>query len=347
MVKASVKIKNMTLEFSDESLLQGKNLIFLISQPRAGSTLTQRMLGSHSEIHTVSEPWLMLHPLYALRSEGYEVEYNAQWARNAVEGFVDELPDGKQAYFNGLRRMYSYLYNCAATSSGKKFFLDKTPRYYLIISELYKTFPEAHFIILLRNPLAVLCSTINTWTQDDYFRLHLYKQDLLEAPARLIDGINLLNNNCMVLHYEWLLLNPESEVNKICSWLGLHFSPEMIDYGKAKDQPVWRYGDQNKVYQDTKPDSQNLDKWIMALDNPQVWRIVNDYLEFLGVEKFLQLGYSYEEMRNLLDAKRPQWFDLWRTLPLDVLVEDPQNSKDWKDQQYFTKLISSIHQFIE
>ena len=85
----------------------------------------------------------------------------------------------------------------------------------------------------------------------------------------------------MVLHYEWLLLNPESEVNKICSWLGLQFSSEMIDYGRAKDQPVWRYGDQNKVYQDTKPDSQNLDKWIMALDNPQVWRIVNDYLEFL------------------------------------------------------------------
>ena len=180
----------MTLGFSDESLLQGKNLIFLISQPRAGSTLTQRMLGSHCEIHTVSEPWLMLHPLYALRPEGYEVEYNAEWARNAVQGFVDELPDGKEAYFNGLRRMYSYLYNCAATSSGKRYFLDKTPRYYFIISELYKTFPEARFIILLRNPLAVLCSIINTWTQDDWFKLYLYKQDLLEAPARLIEGIN-------------------------------------------------------------------------------------------------------------------------------------------------------------
>ncbi|MCC3528793.1 MAG: sulfotransferase [Microcoleus sp. PH2017_22_RUC_O_B] len=337
----------MTLEFSDESLLQGKNLIFLISQPRAGSTLTQRMLGSHCEIHTVSEPWLMLHPLYAMRSEGYEVEYNAQWASNAVEGFVDELPEGKEAYFKGLRRMYSYLYNCAATSSGKTYFLDKTPRYYFIISELYNIFPEAHFIILLRNPLSVLCSMINTWTQDDYFKLHLYKQDLLEAPAKLIEGTNLLNNHCLVLHYEWLLLNPEAEINKICSWLGIQFSPEMIDYGKAKDYPVWRYGDQNKVYQDTKPDSQNIDKWIMALDNPQVWRVVNDYLEFLGVEKFIQLGYSYEEMRNLLDSKRPQWFDLWRTLPLEVLVENPQNIKDWKEQQYFTKLISSINQFID
>jgi len=53
---------------------QGENMIFLISQPRAGSTLSQRMLGSHPDIYTVSEPWLMLHPLYPLRSEGHQAE---------------------------------------------------------------------------------------------------------------------------------------------------------------------------------------------------------------------------------------------------------------------------------
>jgi hypothetical protein len=52
----------------------GKNLIFLISQPRAGSTLTQAILGSHRDIYTLSEPWLMLHPIYALRPEDYQGE---------------------------------------------------------------------------------------------------------------------------------------------------------------------------------------------------------------------------------------------------------------------------------
>ena len=54
-----------------------KNLIFLISQPRAGSTLTQRILGSHQDIHTISEPWIMLHPFYALRDKGCQMEYSA------------------------------------------------------------------------------------------------------------------------------------------------------------------------------------------------------------------------------------------------------------------------------
>lgn len=59
--------------------------MFLISQPRAGSTLLQRILGSHPDIHTVSEPWLMLQPLYALRPDGYRAEYNEHLARNATQ----------------------------------------------------------------------------------------------------------------------------------------------------------------------------------------------------------------------------------------------------------------------
>ena len=57
---------------------QGENLIFIISQPRAGSTLLQRILGGHPEIHTAAEPWIMLHPLYALKSKGCSAEYNAE-----------------------------------------------------------------------------------------------------------------------------------------------------------------------------------------------------------------------------------------------------------------------------
>ena len=70
--------------------VEGQNLIFLISQPRAGSTMTQRILGSHPDICTVSEPWLMLHPLYAMRPQGYEAEYHAWEARVALKNFFEE-----------------------------------------------------------------------------------------------------------------------------------------------------------------------------------------------------------------------------------------------------------------
>ena len=47
---------------ADEYL--GENLIFIISQPRSGSTLLQRMLSGNKDIKASAETWLMLHPLY-------------------------------------------------------------------------------------------------------------------------------------------------------------------------------------------------------------------------------------------------------------------------------------------
>lgn len=88
--------------------LEGQNLIFLISQPRSGSTLTQRILGSHPDIHTLAEPWLMLHPSYGMKSVGYDAEYNADWARTIVQQFLQKLPTGEKTYYEGLRRMYTY-----------------------------------------------------------------------------------------------------------------------------------------------------------------------------------------------------------------------------------------------
>src|SRR6516165_4829830 len=58
----------------------GSNLIFLFSQPRAGSTLLQRILGRHPDIHTVAEPWIMLPSFYVMRPDRCEAEYTTQGA---------------------------------------------------------------------------------------------------------------------------------------------------------------------------------------------------------------------------------------------------------------------------
>ena len=86
------------------------NLIFLISQPRAGSTLTQRILGTHREIYTVSEPWIMLHPLYAMRRDGYQAEYSIQNSQRALDNFLNLHPEGEDAYFQAVRQMILPLY---------------------------------------------------------------------------------------------------------------------------------------------------------------------------------------------------------------------------------------------
>lgn len=299
----------------------GNNLIFLISQPRAGSTLLQRILGSHSDIHTVAEPWVMLHPLYALRDKGYEAEYNAQVSRSALVNFVDGLPGGRECHVVGVRRMCSYLYDQALVGSGKRLFLDKTPRYYLIIPELCQVFPSAHYIILLRNPLAVLCSIIDTWVKGDWLKLYNYKYDLLDAPSLLNDAIQRVPN-LLVVHYEQLVNDSHTEVNRLCDYLGISFESTMINYGRT-DSPQWSLGDMTSIYKYSQPVTSKVDKWVKAIENPQIWRLAHDYLHLLGGETCQKLGYSYQELEDILESRRPSKFALLGTWSLKYLLSKP------------------------
>ena len=309
--------------------LLGDNLVFLISQPRTGSTLLQKTLGAHPNVLTASEPWLMLHPLYALRTLGFEAEYDEQHAGNALRLFIDGLPDGMNDYFEGLRRMYGHLYDRALTDSACRLFLDKTPRYYSIIPELYRVFPRAHFIFLLRNPLGVLNSILKTWIKSDYFNLHIYMRDLVKAPDLILQGIDLLGSSATVVRYESLVKEPENEVESLCERLGIEFTPQMIEYGEHQPRR-FEYGDQQNVDLHKRPVPQFSEQWVTTLDHPQVFRLQQDYLRALGQDTVQRMGYEYESLERTLSEHRPSWARLVATLPLSMLLADHEKSGGWE-----------------
>lgn len=284
---------------------RGKNLIFLISQPRAGSTMTQKILGSHSDVHTTSEPWLMLHPMYSLKKSGIYTEYSSKLAEIALENLLSQIENGFEIYLEEIRNMYSSIYSKLLKTTGKTFFLDKTPRYYFIINELYNCFPDSKIIILIRNPLSVLSSIINTWIHDDWYKLSDFRYDLMYAPDLLIKGIEKLDDKVMCIQYEEIIVNPEIEIKKICNFIGLDFQNKMIEYGKNQ-LPKWSYGDQGAVYKKIKPDAEHKEKWIKNINNSQTWRVMKDYLDYLGKDRIKRLGYSFEKFEKILIKNKPK-----------------------------------------
>src|SRR5688572_18285566 len=105
-----------------------EDLIFIIGSPRSGSTLLQRMIGSHSEVFTHPEPHLIT-PLAYL---GYhhtvdQAPYDHINAAEAFREFVDELPRGEEDYLDALRAYAGTLYGRVLEGRGKRCFLDKTP----------------------------------------------------------------------------------------------------------------------------------------------------------------------------------------------------------------------------
>jgi len=295
----------------------GENLIFLASQPRAGSTLVQRILAGHRDVHTLAEPWLLLHALRGLDGPAGEASYDAAYARDAVWAFLAQIPAGEEAYRGGLRSMYHELYQRALAGTGAHFFLDKTPRYYAVLPELVKLFPRARVVLLLRHPLAVLASIYRTWARADPRSLHTYSHDLRAAPELLLAALGQLSEHLIVVRYEELVTDPEPVVAALCAALGLPAAPGLARYG-GTELPHFALGDQSAVYAHDEPVEDYVSRWQDELRDPQLWRFASDYLQVLGRRTFAALGYDYDAAAAVLRANRPPF---WRRLPAIALPE--------------------------
>jgi hypothetical protein len=304
----------------------GSDLVFIACQPRSGSTLLQRMLGGHPAVHTVSEPWVMLPPAYTLRDSGMDAEYDAQLAKTGIRTFWESLPEGRDDYVEGMRRMYGFLYQRALETTEASLFLDKTPRYYLILSELKQIFPEARFILLFRNPLAVLSSILRTWVGKQWLKLSDYRSDLVKAPNLLQNMASDSGSKVMTVQYEELVRRPQLKIAVLCEHLGIEVEPEITEYG-GDDQEKWTFGDPDSVYEHSTPQTTSLEKWTRP-DNAQQWRLLRDYATHLGEVTFERIGYDYDQCLNKLEASRPFSDTLRYTFSLDWLL-----SKDIRDRE--------------
>ena len=282
---------------------RGRNLVFIISQPKAGSTLLQRILAGHPDIQTSAETWLMLHPVYGLRKRGIVTNYNANWAATGVSEFLDNYADGKETYMEGIRSFAETIYGRVLEKHGKKIFLDKTPRYTMIIDELYELFPEAKYVILIRNPLAILKSELHTYVGDDWNVLSRFAPDLVDAPHRLVEARQLLGNAAFELRYEDLVSEPEDTVSRLCSFLGISFESGMLDYSDTP-APVGRMNDPVGIHRHTRPSKESLEKWKALGSDAQQRAFALSYLETLGATLVSELGYDPAELSSKIEATR-------------------------------------------
>ena len=131
--------------------------------------------------------------------------------------------------------------------------------------------------------------------------------------------MDLLRASAHVVHYEALVSNPQKELQSICQFLNISFFPELSNYGSG-GLPKWYLGDPVNVYKHSAPSRDYTDAWQGAIRDPQVWRILSDYLESLGPELIGQMEYSHQELRSILDAHRPSRLGRATTIPLHYIM---------------------------
>lgn len=273
--------------------------IFIFSITRSGSTLVQRVTAAHDGVATVSEPWVLLPYLYTLRDTGVVAEYTHWMMTQAVSDFCGQLPDGVDDYRAELRNFILRLYEKAA-GDGARFFLDKSPPYFLVADEIIRLFPDGRFIFLWRNPLSILASIIETWHGG---KLHVtaHREDLYIGLPRLVSAYEANRDRVYAVRFEDLATGGPAHWRPMIEYLGLEFEPDALE--RFTDVNLQgRMGDPTgrKLYQSLSTDP--VTKWPRTLSNPirQEWS--RRYLRFLGPERLATMGYDQRDLLRQLDA---------------------------------------------
>jgi hypothetical protein len=304
----------------------GENLVFIISQPRAGSTLLQRILGSHSEIAISSEPWLMLHPVYGTREQGITAEYSADWAARGVNEFLENYTDGPEVYDDGIRAFAQTVYFNAMARGNGRYFVDKTPRYLMILKDLLRLFPQAKFVFLLRNPLSVLASVVNSQVSHDLYTLERFREELLDGPQAMLKAMQELGEQAIKVRYEEFVTEPEKHTARVCAAIGVEYEPAMLNYSESV--PVKGFmQDRTGIDQHERPSDTRIESWQQLLTDAQQVHFAQSYLRTLDRNAIEQLGYSYDELSDAIRAAAERHRGGRIMLPWKVALLHPDEAK--------------------
>jgi len=240
---------------------EGMSLVFVISPPRAGSTLLQRMMGSHREIFTHPEPHL-ISPIAHLGvyANVDKAPFDHINAAEAMRAFIEDLPRGEQDYLDALRAYADTLYGRMLLARDASYFLDKTPANALVLPFLARLYPDAKYVVLTRHPIAVFSSYANSFFEGDWAAAHQYNPILERyVPAM---GRFLRERPVPLLHvvYEELVQSPEQELERVFAYLGLENDPEAVNYGKAGASKKG-LGDPITVDGQGRPVTDSVGKW--------------------------------------------------------------------------------------
>jgi hypothetical protein len=295
----------------------GQHLIFVVPIPRSGSTLLQHIIASHSSVASTAEPWILLPLVYALRENGLKAEYGANIGYIALNEFLQQLHDGEEQYYAAVRSMALELYDSCLAQHNKERFLDKTRGYYLILPELFRIFSKAKYAFLVRNPLAVLASFLDSmvWGNWKRFAEPGIRHDLLHGYRLIREGTRYFGDEATIVRYEDLVSKPQTTVKMLCSQIRLDYESGMLHYGDHGVLPG-KLVDPKSIHRHGGPVTDYLDTWRSRFRSGQELHLARAFIAHLGRPLTESVGYPYNELLAAIPrkSKEGRFVVPWQTL---------------------------------
>jgi tetratricopeptide (TPR) repeat protein len=198
--------------------------VFIVGLPRSGTTLVDRILGSHSKVRSAGE---LDHFALAIVHAVRRASGGAQLTRRELIARSADLD------FAALGR--DYLDRAKYAAAGSERFTDKMPLNYLYCGLIRRALPNAKIVHVFRSPMAACYAMYKTLFKDGY----PFSYDIAEI-ARYYIGYRRLMDHWQttlpgVIHslgYEALVADPLEEIRKLLDFCGLEWQDSCAEFYK-------------------------------------------------------------------------------------------------------------------
>ena len=195
--------------------------IFIVGLPRAGSTLLEQILASHSQIQGTME-------LPNIMQIAHELEQKASDQKIELAEYISGLT-ATQLSELGER----YLDETSIHHHNARFFIDKMPNNFKHIGLIKLILPHAKIIDIRRNIKdACMANYKQYFAQGQAFSYNLrHCANFYHAYCELMSYWRKVSpNNLLLVEYEKLVAEPQASIQPICEMLGVEFEPTMLDF---------------------------------------------------------------------------------------------------------------------
>ena len=267
---------------------EAKDPIFIVGLPRAGSTLIEQILGSHSLVEgTMELPHL---PNIARKLAGRKQDEEGTFLKRLATLTRDELRALGEEYLAETRIM---------RKTQAPFFIDKMPNNFMYVGLIHLILPNATIIDARRHPLGCCFSCFKQhfargqWFSYGLENIGRYYRDYVELMAHLDD---VLPGKVTRVFYEHVVDETEAEVRRLLEACRLPFDPKCLRFHENARAVRTASSEQVRkpIFRDGVDQWRHYEPWLEPLA-----RVLGDVLtEYPSVPAFEAAGADLSQPIN-------------------------------------------------
>lgn len=199
-----------------------KTPIFIVGLPRTGTTLTERILASHSTVTSIGETEFI--QMLIRRESGIisEEKMTPEMIAAVKDKDIAKIRDG-------------YVDQVRYRLGDEHFFIDKLPFNILYLGLIAKAWPDQPIVLLNRNPMDTCFSMykqVFTWAYKYSYNLDTLADYTIAYNRLRQHWRDVLGDQLVEVNYEDLVADQEGQTRRLLDRLGLDFEQACLEFDK-------------------------------------------------------------------------------------------------------------------